>query len=64
MVFDDHQVLEHIKRVSIRLQGENTLLLVVHLQEAVVVQTHNLSLQPVLTPQVHSRPTEKTNTDD
>lgn len=64
MLFDDHQVLEHIKRVSVRLQGENALLLGVHLEEAVVVQTHDLGLQPVLAPQVHSRPTEKTDTGD
>lgn len=59
MLLEDQQVLEHIKRVAIRLQGEKALLLGVHLQEAAVVQTHHLSLQPLLTPQVHGGPTAK-----
>ena len=34
------------------------MLLAVHLEEAIVVQTHHLSLQSILTPEMHLGPTE------
>lgn len=58
MCFDDHQILQHIKRVSIRLHWDHTLLLAVHLEETVVVQTHHLNLWAVLTPETHPGSTE------
>lgn len=57
-LFDDYQILQHVKRISIRLQWDQALLLAVHLEEAVGVQTHHLSLQSILTPETHLSPTE------
>lgn len=57
-LLDDHQVLQHVEGVSIRLHWDNILLLAAHLEETVVVQTHHLSLQSVLAPETHLSPTE------
>lgn len=54
----DHQILQHVKGVSIRLHRDHALLLAVHLEKAVVIQAYHLSLQSVLTPESHLSPTE------
>lgn len=58
MLFDDHQVLHHVEGVSIRLHWNQALLFAVHLEEAIVVQAHHFSLWSILTPEMHTSPTE------
>lgn len=58
MLLHHHQVLQHVEGVSIRLHWHHAVLLGVHLEEAVVVQTHHLGLWSVLTPETNLGPTE------
>lgn len=58
MLLDNHQVLHHVKGVSVRLHRNQTLLLAVYLEEAIGVQSHHFSLWSILTPETHMSPTE------
>lgn len=58
MLLYDYQIFQHVKRVSIRLQGDHAIFTAVHLEETIVVKTHHLSLQSILTPETHLSPTE------
>lgn len=57
-LLDDHKVPQHVERVPIRLQGDHALALTVHLQEAVVIQTHHLHLRSFIAPETHLSSTE------
>lgn len=51
---DHHEVPQHVEGVSVRLHGHDALIPRIHLQEAVLIQTQNLGLGPVLAPQTHT----------